>query len=120
MTVTPERQTRRSSPVGPPTPQKPSSGICVRGIGSWKNHPDKWPAESLTLGESEYSKDVLLELMRQSLKGNPLVTLTHQLIAAKLNVANGAPSLATATSSAVTLCHPQSTRKEHSPFCGSC
>jgi hypothetical protein len=63
---------------------------CVHSQGFWKNHSDAWPVAGLTLGANQYSKSNLLEILRQPVKGNGLVSLSHQLIAAKLNVASGA------------------------------
>ncbi|HEX8530995.1 MAG TPA: hypothetical protein VF646_13280, partial [Cytophagales bacterium] len=49
-----------------------------------------WPVSSLTLGSVTYSKEELLQILKKPVQGNGLVSLAHQLIAAKLNVANGA------------------------------
>lgn len=63
---------------------------CVSGQGYWKNTSDPWPVESLMLGNVPYSKTELLSIFNTAPAGNGLITLAHQLIAAKLNVANGA------------------------------
>ena len=63
---------------------------CVRGQGYWKNHPDQWPLNQLLLGNNAYDKEQLLAILHQPVRGNGLVLLAHQLIAAKLNIANGA------------------------------
>jgi hypothetical protein len=63
---------------------------CVRGQGYWKNHPDQWPVSQLQLGNVVYSQEELLSILHQPVRGNGLVLLTHQEIAAKLNIANGA------------------------------
>ena len=65
---------------------------CVRGQGYWKNHPDQWPVLQLLLGNNAYTKEQLLSILNQPVHGNGLVLLAHQLIAAKLNIANGADS----------------------------
>jgi hypothetical protein len=52
---------------------------------------------SLTLGTVTYSQTDLLKILNQPVKGNGLVSLAHQLIAAKLNIANGASGSAIAT-----------------------
>jgi hypothetical protein len=65
-------------------------GGCVHSQGYWKNHPDAWPVTSLTLGTVTYSQSDLLTILGAPVLGNGLVSLAHQLIAAKLNVANGA------------------------------
>ena len=64
--------------------------MCVRSQGYWKNHPDQWPVIQLLLGNNAYDKEQLLSILRQPVRGNGLVLLAHQLIAAKLNSANGA------------------------------
>lgn len=38
-----------------------------------------------------YTKDQLLDILNEPVQGNGLIALCHQLIAAKLNIANGAP-----------------------------
>lgn len=57
--------------------------------GFWKNHPDAWPVDALTLGAVTYSKEELLALMAQPANGDASIALAYQLIAAKLNVARG-------------------------------
>lgn len=103
-----------STPVPPSTtwdcPSGPGGGLdvrmsicvspCVSGCtltqGFWKNHggrgpqPNAWPVSSLTLGTHSYTQSELLDILEQSVNGNGLVSLAHQLIAAKLNIANGA------------------------------
>jgi hypothetical protein len=44
----------------------------------------------ITLGTVSYTQAQLQPILDQSAKGNGLVTLAHQLVAAKLNVAHGA------------------------------
>jgi hypothetical protein len=63
---------------------------CTLTQGFWKNHPDDWPVSTLTLGTVSYTEAQLLQILNQPVKGNGLVSLAHQLIAAKLNLANGA------------------------------
>ena len=65
-------------------------GGCAFTQGYWKNHPDAWPLASLSLGGTSYTQAQLLAIFAQPVKGNGLVALAHQAIAAKLNVANGA------------------------------
>src|SRR5688572_23676843 len=60
---------------------------CTLTQGYWKNHPEAWPVASLELGSVTYSKAQLLSIFRTPVSGNGLVSLAHQLIAAKLNVA---------------------------------
>ena len=45
---------------------------------------------TLTLGTVSYTKDELCSILHESVAGNCLISLAHQLIAAKLNIANDA------------------------------
>jgi len=68
---------------------------CTFTQGYWKTHDgspnaDVWPVSSLTLGSVSYDKAELSSIFDTAVKGNGLTALTHQLIAAKLNIANGA------------------------------
>ena len=71
----------------PPPP--PPTG-CTVTLGFWKNHSSAWPVGSLTLGTTSYSAAQLLSIFNTPPKGNGLIQLAHQLIAAKLNIAAGA------------------------------
>jgi hypothetical protein len=51
---------------------------------------------SLTLGTVTYDQAQLLSIFNTPAAGNGLIALAHQLIAAKLNVANGADDSAVA------------------------
>jgi hypothetical protein len=44
----------------------------------------------LLLGNNAYDKEQLLSILHEPVRGNGLVLLAHQLIAAKLNIVNGA------------------------------
>ena len=63
---------------------------CTYTQGYWRTHPNAWPVGTLTLGTSSYTESQLLQILGQPAQGNGLVILAHQLIAAKLNIANGA------------------------------
>jgi cysteine-rich repeat protein len=65
-------------------------GDCTLTQGYWKNHPAQWPVSSVTLGSVTYSKAEALDIFAQPVSGNGLVSLAHQLLATKLNVASGA------------------------------
>ena len=56
--------------------------------GYWKNHPDAWPIESVTIGGITYTKAEAIELLDSNAKDATYKLASH-LIAAKLNVANG-------------------------------
>ena len=66
------------------------SDDCTFTQGYWKNHPEAWTVSSLKLGSVEYTKAQLIAILKAPVKGNGLIQLAHQLIAAKLNVATGA------------------------------
>ncbi len=72
-----------------PTLSSPSTN-CTYTQGYWKNHPGLWPVSSLTLGTVTYTSAQLLQIFNQPAAGNGLLSLAHQLIAAKLNIAQGA------------------------------
>lgn len=66
---------------------------CVYGApGYWKNHAEGWPIQALTLGTVPYDQTQLLSILEQPIVTNGIESLAHHLIAAKLNVANGASS----------------------------
>ncbi|EMR00891.1 hypothetical protein [Cesiribacter andamanensis] len=79
-----------------------TSETCTYTQGYWKNHgpegcasgnnTNMWPVrESLTtLGGVDYTDEILCSLLNTPAAGNAYLALAHQLIAAKLNVANGA------------------------------
>lgn len=63
---------------------------CVHSEGYWKSHPEKWPVSSMRLGNVVYTKAQLISILARSARGNGLVSLAHELIAAKLNLFAGA------------------------------
>ena len=84
-------------------PPPPPPGVCTRTQGYWKTHgpvptgnnsyvwPEAVKSGGLTLGTVPYSAAQLLSIFNaQPKQGNGLVSLAHQLIAAKLNIAKGA------------------------------
>ena len=77
----------------------PNPNNCTFTQGYWKNHASAWPVSSLTLGTVTYTKPQLLSILGTPAVGNGLIVLSHQLIATKLNIANGA--IATGISSTV-------------------
>ena len=86
---------------------------CTFTQGYWKTHGpiptgnnvNEWPVASLTLGTVSYTDLELQSIFDTPAVGNGLISLAHQLIAAKLNVANGAndASVAAAIASADAL-----------------
>jgi hypothetical protein len=67
-----------------------SANECPLSQGYWKNHPDAWPVDTLTIGGILYTKVELLAILKTPpKKGNSNLILAHQLIAALLNLAHG-------------------------------
>ena len=71
---------------------------CVKTQGYWKNHEEVWPIAGMYLGNMArsvalYDQAQLLAIFDQPVQGNGLVSIAHQLIATKLNIANGANSV---------------------------
>ena len=64
------------------------SANCTQGF--WRNHAHLWCTDTLQLGDVVYNQQELLSILWLEVEGNGLVSLAHQLIAAKLNVACGA------------------------------
>src|SRR3954465_8074687 len=83
--------TASGTPSATATPSG-TPGVCVRGQGFWKNHADQWPVTELQLGNVTYTQQQLLDILHEPVRGNGLLILAHQLIAAKLNIAAGADS----------------------------
>ena len=66
---------------------------CTLTQGFWKNHPAAWPVTSLTIGGVTYTESQLIAILQTPPQGGDATyILIHQLIAAELNVANGADS----------------------------
>jgi hypothetical protein len=78
----------------PPPP--PPSG-CTYTQGYWKTHgptpkgnnSNEWDLASIQLGTTVYTQAQALSIFNTPVAGNGLISLAHQLMAAKLNVANG-------------------------------
>jgi hypothetical protein len=67
-------------------------GACPLEQGFWKNHPAAWPVGTLMLGSQTYSERELLAVLRTPIGrsgSDASLSLAHQLIAAKLSIANG-------------------------------
>lgn len=60
---------------------------CNYTQGYWKNHEEAWPVSSLLISGVTYNQAELLTILKTPVKGNGLISLLHQLIAAKLNIA---------------------------------
>ena len=76
---------------------------CTRTQGYWKNHAEVWVGRSVMLGTRNYTQAELLSIFDTPVTGNGLISLSHQLIAAKLNAPPGTilpASVATAMAAA--------------------
>ncbi len=62
---------------------------CPHDQGYWKNHPNLWPVNSLTLGTVTYNKTQLLRILNNSTMGDASVILAKAEIATLLSLANG-------------------------------
>lgn len=86
----------------PSLPVSESAGVvtaqadCSLTQGFWRNREDAWPVEELVLGGTTYTKAQLLVILGTPPRGDATYILIHQLIATKLNIANGADPTAIA------------------------
>ncbi len=65
-------------------------GTCPVGPGFWRKHPSTWPVATLVLGSQTYTQSELLAVLRARRAGaDASLLLARQLIAGKLDVANG-------------------------------
>jgi len=62
---------------------------CNRSPGYWKNHPEAWPVEEITIGGVTYSKEQAIAIMSMPVQGDKSYTMFKALVAAKLNVLAG-------------------------------
>jgi len=60
--------------------------------GYWKNHPEAWPVDEITIGGILYSKAAAIAIMEESGAGDKTYDMFQQLVAAKLNVLIGCES----------------------------
>ena len=82
--------------LGLPAEAQAQTG-CTLTQGFWKNHPEAWPVEMLTVGGMPYDKGQLIGLLSTPPRGDATYILAKQLIAAQLNVLSGADSSGVAT-----------------------
>lgn len=92
-TVTPEPPTATPEPTATDLPEGPN---CSYTQGFWKNHPEDWPVDSLTIGGVVYTQDEAIDIFETPTRGDATYILIHQLMAATLNVLNGADDAAIA------------------------
>jgi uncharacterized repeat protein (TIGR01451 family) len=85
------------------TPSKPKY-VGARTQGYWKNHPQAWPVDEITIGGVLYTKDQAIEIMGTPDKGDKTYSMFRQLVAAMLNVMSGTdPTCITDTIDAANL-----------------
>jgi hypothetical protein len=63
---------------------------CPHSQGFWKTHPAAWPVDELVLGTETYTKAEARALLKTPIRGDASLILAKQLIAAKLNIEDGA------------------------------
>jgi hypothetical protein len=86
----------------------PNVGVgCTLTQGYWKNHPEVWPVDNLTLGSVPYTKEQLLTIFGTPVRGNGLISLSHQLIAAKLNASKVPITIPSTVTTAITAADAQ-------------
>ncbi|MFO7558523.1 MAG: DNRLRE domain-containing protein [Desulfobacterales bacterium] len=57
--------------------------------GYWKNHPEDWPVDEITIGGDVYNRKKAVSFIRKPVKGDKTVNMFRALVAAKLNVIIG-------------------------------
>ena len=57
--------------------------------GYWKNHPEAWPVDVVTIGGVPYTKEAAIEIIMTSGSGDKTYTMFRALVAAMLNLENG-------------------------------
>ena len=57
--------------------------------GYWKNHPEAWPVDNITIGDVVFTKDEAIAYMMMPVKGDKTKTMFPALVSAKLNVMVG-------------------------------
>ncbi|MBU0741463.1 hypothetical protein KKG45_07950 [bacterium] len=63
---------------------------CTYTPGFWKNHASAWPILDFAVGGVDYVQSELIGIVQRPVRGDATVILAHHLIAAMLNVWNGA------------------------------
>jgi len=77
----------------PPPPPPPGTGTP----GYWKNHPEAWPVDSITIGGVTYSKAQAIDIMKTNKAADKTYTMFNALVCAKLNLLLGNESSCIAT-----------------------
>jgi hypothetical protein len=78
--------------------QPPGELVGAGTPGYWKNHPEAWPVDEITVGGQTFSRDDAIAQILCGRGGDKTITLAQQLIATKLNLLIGTePSCIAAT-----------------------
>jgi hypothetical protein len=73
-----------------PCPPPPECDPCEpRSPGYWKNHPEAWPVEAITIGGNTYTKSQAITWMNTPVRGDKSITLFKAYVAVFLNQAAG-------------------------------
>lgn len=67
-------------------------GACTGTQGYWKTHKNAWPVDGITIGGITYTKAQAIGWLKTPVKDDMTIAMFYQLVAAKLNVANGCKS----------------------------
>jgi hypothetical protein len=63
---------------------------CTVSLGYWTKHPESWSrVNSIVLGSVTYTQAQIIAILHRQARGNGLISLAHQLIAARLNMLLG-------------------------------
>ncbi|MGQ9493250.1 MAG: hypothetical protein ACUVR2_05755 [Anaerolineae bacterium] len=69
----------------PPPPPPPGTGTP----GYWKNHPEAWPVDTITIGGVTYTKEQAIKIMKTNKAKDKTYTMFNALVCAKLNLILG-------------------------------
>ncbi len=72
----------------------PNPETCTFSMVYWRDHPDVWPAEAITIGGVTTTKVEAITILEQAPQGDTTYILASQLIASVLNLLNGADGVA--------------------------
>ena len=59
---------------------------CTRTHGYWKNYPNDWPVEEITIGGILYTKEQAIDILKTPVQDDMTIAMFYQLAAAMLNV----------------------------------
>lgn len=72
---------------------RPATSPGTGTPGYWKNHPEAWPVESITIGGVTYTKAEAIGIMQAKKNSDKTYDLFRALVSAKLNVGIGNESI---------------------------